>query len=438
MNISTYRSKPALMHRMQQIAHVDVNCFYASAERAFDPSLEGRPLVVLSNNDGCAVTRSPEAKALGIPVGEPWFKIAPRAKEWGLVAKSSNYELYGDLSARVMELLARFSAWLEVYSIDEAFLGVKGDPDELLRLGLTIKAAVRRHVGVPVCVGIAGTKTLAKLANKWAKNNPAFNGVCRWDSVPAAQREALMARLSVIEIWGIAARLTKRLNAIGILSILDLSRADPVMIRDRFSVVVMRTVLELQGTPCIPMEEERIGRDQLIFSRSFATPITTAHELRQVLSVYAQQASARLAKHGLQAKVLTAFAATSHYNAQDTSYPSACVGLPMPTADPVLLTRAAHALLPQIQEGIRYAKAGIMVTDLRPTGNQSPLSLFENTHEERSIGQLLEDVSRKYGRGSIGLGHAGIKSGLDWTMKRELLSPRYTTHWDELPLVKAA
>jgi DNA polymerase V len=426
------------MHRMQQIAHVDVNCFYASAERAFDPSLEGRPLVVLSNNDGCAVTRSPEAKALGIPVGEPWFKIAPRVKEWGLVARSSNYELYGDVSARVMELLSRFSAWLEVYSIDEAFLGVRGNPGELLRLGLEMKAAVRRNVGVPVCVGIAGTKTLAKLANKLAKNNPAFNGVCLWDSLPLARREALMARLSVIEIWGIAARLTKRLNAIGIQSILDLARADPVMIRDRFSVVVMRTVLELQGTPCIPMEEERIGRDQLIFSRSFSTPITTVHELRQVLSIYGQQASARLARHGLQAKVLTAFAATSYYNAKDSSYPSACIRLPMPTADPVLLTKAAHALLTQVKEGTKYAKAGIMVTDLRPTGNQPPLPPFENAHEERGIGALLEDVSRRYGRGSIGLGHAGIKGGPEWSMKRDMMSPRYTTHWDELPIVKAA
>ena len=187
-------SKPAPMRRMPQIAHVDVNCFYASAERAFDPSLEGRPVVVLSNNDGCAVTRSPEAKALGIGLGEPWFKLAPRAKEWGLVALSSNYELYGDVSARVMELLGRYSAWLEVYSIDEAFLGVKGTPTDLLVLGRTMKAAVRRNVGVPVCVGIAGTKTLAKLANKWAKHNPAFDGVCHWDSVPATDRESLMRR----------------------------------------------------------------------------------------------------------------------------------------------------------------------------------------------------------------------------------------------------
>ncbi|XAS74029.1 Y-family DNA polymerase [Micrococcaceae bacterium Sec5.1] len=431
-------SKPAVMRRMQEIAHVDVNCFYASAERVFNPALEGRPLVVLSNNDGCAVTRSPEAKKLGVPMGEPWFKLRPRAKEWGLVALSSNYELYGDISARVMELLGRYSAWLEVYSIDEAFLGVKGEPDELLALGRTIKAACRRHVGVPVCVGIAPTKTLAKLCNKWAKNNPAFDGVCRWESVPVDQREALMAKLSVIEIWGVATRLTKRLNAMGIFSILDLTRANPVAIRDKFSIVMMRTVLELQGTPCIPMEEERIGRDQLIFSRSFSTPITTTAGLRQVMSVYAQMASARLAKHDLQAKVLTAFAATSHFNPNEKSFPSVCVALPMPTADPLLLTRAAHALLPQVHEGVKYVRAGIMVTDLRPTGNQKPLELFENPHEERGIGMLLEEISKRYGRGAIGLGHAGIKGGPDWTMKRDMLSPRYTTHWDELPLVKAA
>ena len=187
-----------------------------------------------------------------------------------------------------------------------------------------------------------------------------------------------MAGLSVIELWGVATRLTKRLNGLGIHSILDLPRADPVRIRDRFSVVLMRTVLELQGTPCIPLEKERIGRDQLISSRSFASPITTGAGIRQMLGVYAQQASARLARHGLQAKVLTAFAATSYYNPQASSYPPVCVPLPMPTADPVLLARAAHALLPRIDGGVK---------------------------------------------GSIGLGHAGIRGGPDWSMKRDVLSP---------------
>lgn len=426
------------MPRTQEIAHVDVNSFYASAERIFDPSLEGRPVIVLSNNDGCAVTRSDEAKALGIVLGEPWFKIAPRAKEWGLQARSSNYELYGSISSRVMALLARYSAWQEVYSIDECFLGVKGSGEDLLALGRAMKEACSSHIGVPVCVGIAPTKTLAKLSNKWAKKNKAFGGVCRWESVPAAEREALIARLPVNEIWGVATRLAKRLAGMGIYSIRDLSRADPMMIRDRFSVVMMRTVLELQGTPCIPMEEERIGREQLIFSRSFSTPIRTPEAMRQVMSVYAQQASARLAKHQLQAKVLTAFAATSYYNPADTSYPSVVVPLPMPTADPVILAKAAHALVPRIHDGLKYVRAGIMVTDLRPSGNQPPLELFENAHEERRIGPLIEDVAQRFGRSSIGLGVAGLKGGPDWSMRRDMLSPRYTTEWTELPVVKAA
>lgn len=434
---------PALMPGSDYIALVDVNSFYASAERAFNPSLEGVPVVVLSNNDGCVVTRSVEAKALGIPMGEPWFKLKhlasdaiPRRKR--LVALSSNYELYGDLSSRVMELLGRYSAWVEVYSIDEAFLGVNGTPGQLRQLGRTMKDAVRRHVGVPVCVGIAKTKGLAKLANKLAKHNPDFAGVCHWESIPEEVRDGLMSRLSVVELWGVATRLTKRLNAMGIHTILDLKNSSAVMIRDRFSVVLMRTVLELQGTPCIPMEEERVGKDQLIFSRSFATPVTTAADMGQVMSVYAQQASARLAKHGLQAKVLTAFAGTSHFNQDNISYPSVCVPLPMPTADPVLLHKAANSLCERIYEGVKYVRAGIMVTDLRPTGNQSPLELFENPHEERGIGTLMESVSKKYGRGSIGLGSAGVRGGPDWSMKRDMLSPRYTTHWDELLLVKAS
>ncbi|WP_243400256.1 Y-family DNA polymerase [Arthrobacter glacialis] len=431
-------SGPALMPGSDYIAHVDVNSFYASAERAFNPSLEGVPVVVLSNNDGCVVTRTAEAKALGISMGEPWFKLAPRAKAWGLVALSSNYELYGDISARVMELLGRYSAWVEVYSIDEAFLGVNGTPERMRQLGRTIKDAVRRHVGVPVCVGIARTKGLVKLANKLAKHNPDFAGVCHWESIPEDARDGLMSRLSVVELWGVATRLTNRLNAMGIRTILDLKNANPVMIRDRFSVVLMRTVMEVQGTPCIPMEEERVGRDQLIFSRSFSTPVTTAAAMGQVMSVYAQQPSARLAKHGLQAKVLTAFAGTSHYNQDNISYPSVCVPLPMPTADPVLLHKAANSLCERIYEGVKYVRAGIMVTDLRPTGNQSPLELFENPHEERGIGTLLESVSKKYGRGSIGLGSAGVRGGPDWSMKRDMLSPRYTTHWDELLLVKAS
>jgi DNA polymerase V len=186
----------------QVFALVDVNNFYVSSERAFDPSLEGRPLVVLSNNDGCVITRSAEAKTLGIPMGAPWFQIAEQAKNWGLQVRSSNYELYGDMSARVMEILGRHTTDLEIYSIDEAFLTLTGTRQDQHATGRTIRTTVRRNTGLPVCVGIAPTKTLAKLANRWAKGNPQFGGVCHWDLVPQDQRQALLRRLKVTDVWG--------------------------------------------------------------------------------------------------------------------------------------------------------------------------------------------------------------------------------------------
>ncbi|MBP2376454.1 Y-family DNA polymerase [Paeniglutamicibacter psychrophenolicus] len=422
----------------EYIAHVDVNSFYVSCERAFDPRLIGRPVIVLSNNDGCAVARSDEAKALGIDMGAPWFKLAPTAERMGLVAKSSNYELYGDLSARTMQLLGRHSAWVEVYSIDEAFLGVRGTLPELQALARRMKQDVMDHLGLPVCVGIAKTKTLAKLANKAAKKNPHLGGVCVWEAVTEEDREQLLGRLPTVEIWGIGPRLAKRLMGLGIRTMKDLRDADAVMLRNRFSIVMMRTVLELRGTPCIPLEEEYEIKDQLIFSRSFSTPITDAHGMEQVLGIYAQQASARLHKHQRQAKVLSAWAMTSYYNTQDNHQPAVTVALPGPTADPLLLTRAAKALLPKILDGVKYARAGIVVTDVRPTGAQETFEPFVNRHEARDIGPLIQKIKQHHGVNAVGLGLAGMKTGPEWTMRREMMSPRYTTHWDELLTVYAS
>lgn len=424
------------MHEL--VAHVDVNSAYASFERVFDPSLEGRPVVVLSNNDGCVVTASKEAKALGVEVGEPWFKLAPLAPRTGLIARSSNYELYGDLSRRVMEVLARFGPWIEVYSIDEAFLGLgpRAAAGDLPALGRRIRDTLRKLVGVPVCVGIARTKTLAKLANRTAKKIPAFDGVCVWEATRPEWRAALLSRLPASEVWGIAGRLQRRLSALGILTVADLAAADPVAIRDRFNVVVMRTVLELQGTPCIPFKEAREGKEQLIVSRSFSAPVTTRDGMRQVLSVYAQQGAARLERHRQAAKLLTAFAGTSHF-AQERSFPTVLVPLPAPTTDPVVLAKAAQRLLPELEEGTRYARAGIILTDLRPATGQQALEPFRYRHEEQGIATLLDQVHKKVGKEMLGLGHAGIRPGPQWRMKREMLSPRATTHWDELATVKA-
>lgn len=371
-------------------------------------------------------------------MGEPWFKLKARPEFSHVQARSSNYELYGSMSAKMMTLLERFSSWVEVYSVDEAFIGLRGSLADLRRVAHEIKNTIMEHLGLPVCVGIGTTKTIAKLANKAAKKNPHLDGVCIWDAVTLEDRESLMARLPVVELWGVGVALTKRLNGLGIWTMKDLRDADAVMIRNRFSVVLMRTVLELRGIPCIPLGEEKEIKDQLIFSRSFSTPITNTLEMEQVMGVYAQQASARLHKHDRHARILTAWAMTSHFNDKQSHSPAVTVALPGPTSDPLLITRAAKELLPQILDGVKYARAGIVLTDLRPAGAQRTFEPFINQHEAKEIGPLIQKIKERHGVKAVGLGLAGMKTGPQWEMKREMMSSRYTTHWDELLIVKAS
>ena len=423
--------------RDDYIGLVDVNSFYVSAERVFDPSLIDRPVVVLSNNDGCCVSLSNEAKALGIPMGYPWFKLQAGAEKMGLVARSSNYELYGDMSSRVMGILSRMTAWTEVYSIDEAFVGLRGTLAQVRAAGEELKREVWRLTGLPVCVGIAKTKTLAKLANQAAKKVPQLAGVCVWDRVPETTREDLLGQLPVGEVWGIGRRMVKRLNGLGIVTIKDFRDADEFRIREKFSIVQMRTLLELRGTPCIPMQQERETKDQLLFSRSFSEPVTDREQMEQVLAIYAQRAATRLHKQQTEAKVVTAWAMTSYFNEEQSHQPSATVSLSAHTADPIVLTKAAKSLLPKISPGTRYAKAGITVTELRPAGAQQMLDEFASDQETKQLGALLEQVRSEHGSGAIGLGRADLRDGPSWQMRRDMMSPRYTTHWDELLTVHA-
>jgi len=397
--------------------------------------------VVLSNNDGMVVAASKEAKALGLDLGKPWFELQPHAKRLNIAAVSSNYELYGDMSRRVMEVLERFTHELDVYSIDEAFLTVDrrtaANVDSMTRLGRDIKDTLQRLLGVPVCVGIASTRTLAKLANRTAKKVPVFDGVCVWPATRPEWRQSLMEALPVSEVWGIASRLERRLSGYGVTSIWDLATADPVQVRKWFNVVVMRTALELRGVACIGPEEDRTGKkDQLIVSRSFSEKVTTRDGIRQALSVYAQQAAARLVRHSQVARRVDAFAGTSHWTEQK-HYPSVRVQLPFPTADPVELTRAAHQLLSQIEDGTRYARAGLMLTDLLPAGIHMPLEPFRQPHEDAGIAALVDGVQKKAGKEALGLGYGGFRPGPSWQMKREMLTPRATTHWAELARVRA-
>ncbi|PPG77471.1 DNA polymerase V subunit UmuC [Rathayibacter rathayi] len=428
--------------QLDRIALVDVNSCYVSCERIFDPRLEGVPCVVLSNNDGCVVARSDEVKALGIENGTPWFQIEPLIRAGKLPPieyRSSNYELYGEISARIMELLGRYSAWLEVYSIDEAFLGLRGTPEELSRIGREIREAVRRHIRVPVCVGIGSSKTLAKLANRGAKKTPRLAGVAAMDWWSPDQVTAILDSTHVTDLWGIAGRTGKRLAELDIHTARELRDADPALIRKKFSVVLQRTLYELRGIDCIPLEGPRAAKEQLIYSRMFSAPVTTVPDMEQVLSVYAQRVAQRLRKQGSVAKTASIFVGTSPH--ADAPYISAAasVAFPTPTDDPIAMTRAAiGAIAGRLEPGARYVRAGIILNGISPRGSSTPLELFEADYDRRDLGPTLDEITKRHGTGTIGLGLGGIRSGPVWQMKRGRLSPRATTHWSELATVHAS
>ncbi|MFF5793115.1 Y-family DNA polymerase [Paeniglutamicibacter sp. NPDC012692] len=422
----------------ERIALIDVNNFYVSCERVFDPKLVGRPVVVLSNNDGCVVARSQEAKDLGITTGAPFFQVKQFMRSHGMVARSSNYELYGDMSARVMEVLSRFGTWQEVYSIDESFLGVQGTPDQLGELATRIRATVGRSVGVPVCVGVAPTKTLAKFANHVAKHNAHLNGVCSMDSMDPDLIERIQSRVPVTDLWGVGGKTGTKLAGLGITSIADLKRADVTDIRKKFSVVLQRTVLELNGTPCIAHHEERADKQQIMYSRSFSSPVTTLDAMQEVMSIYAQRGASRLMGDGLWATLLTVTAGTSRFAAGEASFPSVTLKLPRPTQDPILLTRLASAAMRDIMlPGASYVRGGVVLSGLQPDPGQEAFGIFEDEVSEKHVGDVLGAVKAKFGDKAIGLGSGGLAVEPKWSMKREYSSPKFTTEWAELPVVRA-
>lgn len=329
------------------IALVDCVSFYANAERVFDPALHERPVVVLSNNDGCVVAADPLAKRLDPRImGKPWFQITGWCRDNGVAVRSSNYELYGSLSARVTEVLGRFSAWQEVASIDESFLRLCGTPAELEATGHRIRSTVMRLTGIPVRVAVGPTKTLAKVAALGIKASPAIDGVLDLRRYPPEQLTRILDSIPVVELWGVAGRTEKKLAAMGIRTAGQLREADTVLVRRRFSVVLQRTVLELRGQRCIGLElNPSAAKDQLIFSRSFSTKIDDPDRMAQVISVYAQRASARLRAQGSIAGVLRAWAATGWADEGTVAHTAhVSAPLPMPSDDPIMLTRAATAL----------------------------------------------------------------------------------------------
>ncbi|WP_324044715.1 translesion error-prone DNA polymerase V subunit UmuC [Aeromonas caviae] len=420
------------------IALVDVNNFYASCERLFRPDLNGVPIVVLSNNDGCVVSRSPEAKALGIKMAVPYFQIRELYEEQGGIWFSSNYALYGDMSQRVMTTLEGMAPTVEVYSIDEAFVELSefwaGD---LLAYGRQIRQRVLQWTGLTVGVGIAPTKTLAKLANYAAKKWPATGGVV--DLRDEVRRAKLMAITPVDEVWGIGRKLTAKLTAQGISTIADLVAADPKSLRSRYGVVVERTVQELRGIPCTDLEPLAQAKQQIICSRSFGERITQIGPMHQALAGYMERAAEKLRGERMCCRHVTLFIRTSPFSDREPYYGNqVSTKLAMPTND----TRALLALIPQLLPHIwrdeqRYQKGGVMLADFTPADMQQGDLFAAEQQSPRS--EALMQVIDKINQGRLGKVYfaARGRDTREWMMKREQLSPRYTTCINELPEVKA-
>lgn len=422
---------------MPVFALVDCNNFYASCEKLFRPDLKDTPVVVLSNNDGCVVARSREAKSLGIKMGVPAFQIKAEMQRHGILAFSSNYALYADLSSRVMRTLEEMAPRVEVYSIDEAFLDLTGIESaiSLVEFGQQVRERIGHWIGITVCVGIAPTKTLAKLANHAAKKYPATQGVV--DLTNPDRQRRLLALVPVDDVWGVGRRLSTRLNALGITTALDLANASPRAIRDQFSVVLERTVRELNGESCIELEEIPPTKKQIVCSRSFGAKVTQFELLREAVCEYATRATAKLRKEQQQAKVLTVFIRTSPFKDNEPQYSNSASGeLLIPSCDTRDFIELASHLLKRIwKDGFRYAKAGVMLSDFYDPGMFQP-GLFDDVSTRSNSQQLMSvlDTINQSGAGKVFFAGQGTKK--DWSMKREHLSPAYTTRWDQLPRVK--
>jgi len=422
---------------MPVFALVDCNNFYASCEKLFRPDLKDTPVVVLSNNDGCVVARSREAKSLGIKMGVPVFQIKAEIQRHGILAFSSNYALYADLSSRVMRTLEEMAPRVEVYSIDEAFLDLTGIESalSLVEFGQQVRERIGHWIGITVCVGIAPTKTLAKLANHAAKKYPATQGVV--DLTNPDRQRRLLALVPVDDVWGVGRRLSKRLNALGITTALDLANASPRAIRDQFSVVLERTVRELNGESCIELEEIPPTKKQIVCSRSFGVKVKHFELLREAVCEYATRATEKLRKVQQQAKVLTVFIRTSPFKDNEPQYSNSASGeLLIPSYDTRDFIELANHLLKRIwKDGFRYAKAGVMLSDFYDPGMFQP-GLFDDVSTRSNSQQLMSvlDTINQSGAGKVFFAGQGTKK--DWSMKREHLSPAYTTRWDQLPRVK--
>ena len=427
------------------IALLDGNNFYASCERVFRPSLQGRPLVVLSNNDGCAIARSDEAKALGIKMGAPWFQIQHLQDEAGLVALSANFALYGDMSDRMMSLAAGLGHRQGVYSIDECFVDLQGIRGDLVTRARKVRARVHQWIGIPTCIGIAPTKTLAKLANHIAKSAERKPGsypahlaqICHLGAMRESERAALLQATDVAEVWGVGRQISAQLNQAGIHTAQDLANADPATVQRRWSIVLAKTVRELSGTPCLTLDDIPPAKQQIACTRSFGKPVTELHELLEAITEFASRAAEKLRKQHSQAGQIMAFIRTSPFRKNDKQHSAyRTLQLPAPTSDSAHLVELACAIVRHVyRPGHKYAKAGVMLMDLQPaTTEQLSLNLGSEEPETRTrLMSALDGINQRWGRGTLHLASAGTAGkARAWEMKQERKTPGFTTDWEGL------
>ena len=411
----------------------DGNSFYCSCERVFDPSLIDRPVVVLSNNDGCVIARTPEAKALGVPMGAPWFQIRESYQAAGGKVRSANFALYGDMSRRVNAVYKQFADQVEIYSIDESFLDLtrSPDPEEHAR---RMRDTVLRWTGLPTCVGIGPTRTLAKAANHLAKKRLEMAGVC--DLSDPDVRARLLATLPLEDVWGIGRRLAQRLEAHGVRNAADLAALPPKSARQILTVAGERLVLELQGVHCLDLELVVPPRKGIAVTRSFGRPVSVQREMVEAARTHAVRAGEKLRRHNRLARHIQVFFFTSGHRDGPQRSVSGVEHFPAPTSDSLILAAAASRVVRRLwSDGYRYAKCGVMLDDL-VAPDDAGRDLFSAPDPRRDrLMAVMDGINGRWGRGA--LAPAGVTYERPWGMNQQMLSPRWTTRLSDVPVARA-
>ncbi|MDV7386068.1 DUF4113 domain-containing protein [Acinetobacter baumannii] len=432
-----------MKHQNKVFFLIDVNNMYVSCERVFDPSLNNKPVIVLSNNDGCAVARSNESKALNIKMGVPLFQIKDIVQQHNVIVLSSNYAMYAEMSRRFHTILASYVTAEEVepYSIDECFVDFTAYEKnfDLEKVGHDMRAKIWKWIGLPVCVGIGRSKTEAKISNYIAKKNQGFNGVCDLVNMDPCNKEYYFSLIEVSEVWGVGRKHSKKLQSMGINTVLDLACAEPREMQKKFSIVMARTIYELQGISCIDIEHTPPSKKQIVASRSFGGRVTELTDLKEAISMYAQDACNRLRDEGLLCGCMIAFVQSNPFDPNVPFYNKSITGsFSEPTDCAIDFVKAATRMLNDIyKEGIKYKKCGVVLTALEPKSGHTYdlLTDFEMIEKKEQLMRALDNVHTKFGKKKIGVGPCFVPNR-NWSMSRDKLS-RNPFRWDELLTIKS-